>query len=114
MIDDLFCVHLEYALTRSFTHSEEVEVASFWCDGVIPPDLSRDELTVKLLADKEIFLDAFIGSTGQDRYKILLKLGERAICQVNQGSDLVACIPKSSEPFWSIDTPKRIVTVALY
>ena len=52
MIDDLFCVHLEYALTRSFTHSEEVEVASFWCDGVIPPDLSRDELTVKLLADK--------------------------------------------------------------
>jgi hypothetical protein len=114
MIDEFFCDHLEYTLTRAFKYWEGVEVVSFWCDGVVPPDLSGEELKEKLLTDEEIVLDAFIGSSGQDRYKILLKLGQRAISQVNQSNELVSCIPDISESFWAIDTRKRIVTVALY
>lgn len=51
ILDEDFCVFLEYRLTRAFNYSNDERLKYFWCDGVLLPD-SEEEYSKKWVNDR--------------------------------------------------------------
>jgi len=97
MLDENFCVFLEYELTKAFPHSADPLVKSFWCDGILLPH-SEKELSQKNVNDKrQILMRAYIGKDGQDMYDLILNFGRRSLSRHARGLDLQECVPDKGE-----------------
>ena len=108
-----FCVHLEYHLCRTFHNSTNGEIYDLWCDGVDMPN--EDHLTSKrVIETKKIATMAWIGTDGQGRYEMIIKLGKNSLARFVQGLSLIDCLPNEESLDWiTIDTGKRTIGLQL-
>src|SRR5690242_19413700 len=112
MIDEDFCITLEYELCKAFEFSDLETVRYFGCDGVLmsEPDMYY---TKKYINDnRKTTFKAFIGNDGQTEYKLILLFGPKALSRMARDLDLTECIPDPENPDWfNIDTDKNIIEV---
>ncbi len=105
MFDVKFCCGLEQAISLAVRESVNPELAGFWCDGVL-----IDAAPAKGNVHQPIEGFAFIGTTGQDRYHLMLYPGPKAVSRRAHGLALTPCIPSPDHPDWIYIDPdaKRI------
>lgn len=108
-----FCDHLEYAL--DFDQLGQENVRGFWCDGVSAYPFDAKSLSkANIQNNKEIITEAHIGKGGQDRYRMTIQLGPKALEYYEKGKDLEQCIPESEYKYWiKIDPEAQEVWVRL-
>ena len=109
MLTDGFCERLEYKINDALKSYHGETLKGFWCDGVLLPD-ENSEYSKKAVNDnREIQLKAFIGQTGQDKYRLTLRLGSKALSKYSRGLDILDCIPNTSTNWLDIDLAKKEV-----
>jgi len=100
MLDNEFCEFLEYEISKAFTNSTNDKVKHFWCDGVMLPTF-ENEYSKKFVNDnRQIVLSTFIGLTGQDKYELTLKFGNKALSKYARDLDISECVPNSENKDW--------------
>lgn len=108
-----FCEHLEYHLCRTFYNSPDEKIYSLGCDGVDMP--YENHLTTKrVIETKKIATMAWIGTDGQERYEMMIKLGENSLENFRKGLSLIDCLPDEESLDWIIiDIDKRRIELQL-
>jgi hypothetical protein len=114
MVDNDFCVHLEYVICNALKYSDDDRINGFWCDGVIL-DLPDNAYSHKFVNDnRQITLKAFVGKDGQEEYELTLKFGVKALSRFARNLDIMVCIPNPDEKNWfKIDTEQRKIELQL-
>lgn len=108
--DQEFCEFLEWHLCATFKQSKEERLRGFWCDGVVWRPISKDVVKT----NKEFWTIAFIGTSGQDEFRMKIKLGKRALEKFLQGTVLSDCVPDSSSMSWiDIDLCNKQIEIQL-
>lgn len=109
-----FCTLLDYRLTRAFENARGAnKFAYVWCDGVEMPD-TNDVSMEKFMAAREIFTRAWLGYTGQDIYKMTIRLGEKSWGKCLKGHGLVRCLPSDKSVNWvDLDVENRTIVLQL-
>lgn len=108
-----FCVELEYHLCRTFYNSPHQEIFALWCDGVDMP-YENHLTTKKVIETKEIATMAWIGTDGQGRYEMIIKLGENSLNNFKKGLSLIDCLPDEESLDWiTINIEKRTIQLQL-
>lgn len=114
MLDQNFCSFLEYEISKILANTGNLMLKGFWCDGVLLPE-SKKEYSQKFVNNnKKVIMTAFIGKTGQEKYKLILKFGNQALSKYAKDLDISDCMPivKDSNCF-AIDTIKQELTIQL-
>lgn len=113
--DQSFCDHLEYLLCDVFRKSNDVDIRSMWCDGVVPETSPLHQRDKKRVNDtRKIRTMAWIGKTGQDEYDMTVKLGPKALSRYARGLSLIATIPSDDQNNWlSIDIENQCIEIKL-
>ena len=114
MIDNKFCEFLEYEISKYFTNSVNGNVKGFWCDGILLPTF-ENEYSKKFVNDnRKIVMIAFIGLSGQDKYELTLKFGNKALSRYARDLNIIECIPNSENNDWlDIDIERGKIWVQL-
>lgn len=112
MIDQEFCIFLEYEICKAFQLSDNEQVKGFWCDGVLLP-FFENYYSQKFVNDnRKITMTAFTGKTGQDEYELTLNFGKKALSRYARGLAISDCIPDFKKPHsFDIDTTKKKLTI---
>ena len=98
-----FCDFMEYWICEYFRRNVTDETIGFWCDGV---------LFEVLLTKTTALFTAFVGKTGQDKYKLSLHFVEALL--EDWGNDVKSRLPKPSDyNSLCIDCEKRTMAVYL-
>ncbi|MDJ1473804.1 hypothetical protein QNI19_38380 [Cytophagaceae bacterium DM2B3-1] len=118
--DENFCVYLEFHLTAAFELCEDEILRSFWCDGVAAKPWYKEEDNLNYVGydaiqkNRKIVTDAWLGSSGQERYEMTIFLGEMALAKHKAGEDLIACVPDLDNTEWIyIDPDNRVIEITL-
>ena len=94
-----FCDRLEYAL--DFDQLNQENVRGFWCDGVSAYPFDAKSLSKgNIQNNKEIITEARMGKSGQDRYRMTIQFGPKALEYYERGLNLEHCIPESDYKYW--------------
>ena len=111
---DDFCAYLEYHLTRAFLNAPSAnKFECVWCDGVDTPDI-RDISMGNFIATREIITRAWLGYSGQDIYKMTIKLGEKSWEKCLKGHGLIRCLPTDKSIDWvDLDIENRTIVLQL-
>ena|SRR5687768_1342290 len=114
MLDQDFCLFLEYELTKAFPNSSDASVRNFWCDGVLLPDAEK-YLSPKSVNDKRyIPMGAFSGESGQDRYELILSFGRKSLSRYARGLDIKECVPSPEDSNWiEVNQEQKTIMVRL-
>jgi hypothetical protein len=114
MLDHEFCAFLEYEITKALANSTTDKVNHFWCDGVLLPTIER-EYSKKFVNDnRQIVMTAFIGLSGQDKYELTLKFGNKSLSKYARGLDISECVPNPENSDWfDIDIEKQKISIQL-
>ena len=109
--DEDFCGYLEYHLCRTFANHH----SGFWCDGVSHLPLYESQLTKKSVNDtRKIETQAWLGLTGQDEYKMIIRFGKYSLRRYARGTSLIDCIPSEETMDWiDIDIGDKIIEIWL-
>jgi hypothetical protein len=108
-----FCNRLEYHLSQALQNSDDKETKWIWCDGIEVPD-SGDQSMESFIETKEIVTGAWIGPTGQDKYKMVIKLGNNSLENCLTGLSLNGCFPNDQSLDWvDLDIQNRIIILQL-
>ena len=92
MLDQDFCEFLEFKITRALNNHDDERLKGFWCDGVLLPG-NENEYSKKWVNDKrQIVMTAFVGQTGQDKYELILRFGNKALSKYARGLNLEECV----------------------
>lgn len=114
MINSEFFIFLEYHLTAFFRNNAEKELQSLWCDGVMSDVTQSNDRRGMVTVGKEAFLTAFVGKDGQDKYSLVLKLGNKSLSRIARGLEIKSCIPEIRQTeFYRIDTKKKSIVIQL-
>lgn len=114
MLDQAFCAQLEYCLTTTFRNSSDGKIKDYWCDGILLPNTDKEVLQKTVNNKRELIMTAFIGKTGQERYQLILKFGDKSLSKYFRNLGIQDCIPDASEKNWySIDISKKVLTIQL-
>jgi len=100
-----FCDFLEFKICDYLRNTNIPLISGFWCDGVI----------YEIMADNETaFFTAFVGKTGQDKYKLFLKLGKLSKELLSKGLDIKPFLPEpeQTDAFY-IDSERKIIRITL-
>jgi hypothetical protein len=98
MLNQDFCIFLEYEITKVLKASTNEQLKGFWCDGVMLPN-NESEYSEKFVNDnRHIVMAAFIGKTGQDKYELTLRFGKKALRNYARGLDIAECVPSAENP----------------
>ena len=115
MLDESFCVFLEYAICEAFKHSNNNQIKGFWCDGIL---LNQSEYTYSqqfVNNNRQVTLKAFIGKDGQTEYELILRFGRKALSRYARSLDIKECVPSpESSNFFDINTQYKRIEVQLY
>lgn len=115
MIDQDFCIFLEYHLSKCFEYSNDEHLKGFWCDGVTLPPNENDFSIKSINEKKQVFSTAFLGSNGQEEYCLLILFGTKSLSRYNRGLNLKDCVPDFEKNDWYIiDKRKKQITIQLY
>lgn len=107
--DQSFCDKLEYALTKALRKINDPDLKGFWCDGVLPDQIS----TQKLLIEKVIETIAWIGQDGQAKFDMTIFLGVLALERITRNEGLEDCIPLNLEDVLNISADEKWVEMHL-
>ncbi|MEO8713341.1 MAG: hypothetical protein ABI405_14510, partial [Parafilimonas sp.] len=65
--------------------------------------------------NREIITTAFLGESGQERYELNIKFGQKALNRYARDLDITECIPGLTEDNWyEIDVVNRKILVYLF
>ena len=104
-----FCLELEYHLTRAFINCNG-KFNQLWCDGVDVPDVKEQSSK----HPNKVFTMAWFGDGGQDRYKMTIKLGKKALKYCGEGLGLSDCLPPDDRLDWVyLDVENKEIVVSL-
>jgi hypothetical protein len=108
-----FCEYLEYQLSDAFKNSLNLTIRNFWCDGII---IQKENLSIQNInRDKEIQGVALVGKNGQERYLLILRLGNESLEKYRNNFDLQECVREpSDEVFFEIDLITKTLIINLY
>ena len=96
---------LEYKICEYLNASHLSDIKGFWCDGVVYETMGNNETAI---------CTAYTGSTGQTKYKLLLKLGKKSLSLISKGRDIRTCFPEANQTnAFHIDTQKKIMQIYL-
>ena len=114
MLDQDFCQYLEFEICKVFEHSNNEQIKSFWCDGVVL-NQTDNEYSQKYVNDnRQVLLKAFIGKDGQTEYELTLKFGDKALSRFVRNLDIKECVPKPDRQHWFIiDTKQNKIEIQL-
>jgi hypothetical protein len=108
-----FCQRLEYHLARAFSNAGNNEFRWIWCDGIEVPDAINQSLE-NFVDTKEITTGAWLGVTGQDKYKMTIKLGDKSFEELKKGLSLNNCLPSEESLDWvDIDIQNKSIILQL-
>jgi hypothetical protein len=115
MIDHDFCSFLEYRLTSAFKYSVDGIIKQFWCDGVVLPS-NENEYSKKFVNDtRQIVATAYLGKTGQEEYRLVIKFGEKALRRYSRDLDIKECVPDPEKDDWYItEAEKKQIIIQLH
>jgi hypothetical protein len=88
-----FCQLLEYHLSKAFANSSDKKLKYFWCDGIDEPLIEQQFTSRNITSIKEITTQARLGSTGQDKYQMIIVLGLCSRRRALKGEDISSCLP---------------------
>ena len=114
MLDNEFCEFLEYEISKAFTNSTNDRVKHFWCDGVLLPTF-ENEYSKKFVNDnRQIVMTAFMGLSGQDKYELTLKFGNKSLSKYAKDLDISECVPNPESINWfDIDIERQKISIQL-
>lgn len=114
MLDQNFCEFLENKITKALVNSEDKRLKGFWCDGIVLPD-SENDYSKKVVNNKrQIVMTGFLGQTGQDKYRLTLRFGQKASRKYARGLSLEECVPNREDNNWlDIDTVNKKIVIQL-
>ncbi len=114
MLDNKFCELLEYKLSMVFKNSADDKVENFWCDGILLP-ASENEYSKKFVNDnRQVAMTAFIGLTGQDKYELILKFGNKSLSRYARDLDISECLPNlEMNNYFGIDLENQRILMQL-
>lgn len=114
MLDNEFCEFLEYEISKAFVYSTNEQVKNFWCDGILLPAF-ENEYSKKFVNDnRKIIMTAFIGLSGQEKYELTLKFGNKALSNYARDLEISECLPSSENNNWfDIDIERKKILIKL-
>lgn len=114
MLDNKFCEFLEHEMSKAFAKSNNDRVKGFWCDGILLPTF-ENEYSKKFVNDnRKIVMTAFIGISGQDKYELTLKFGNKALSKFARDLGITECVPNSENTDWfDIDIKGQTILIQL-
>ena len=114
MLDNEFCSFLEHEISKAFANSNNDRVKHFWCDGVLLPTF-ENEYSKKFVNDnRQIIMTAFMGLSGQDKYELTLKFGNKSLSKYARDLDISECVPNPENSNWfDIDTERQKISIQL-
>ncbi|MGZ3778394.1 MAG: hypothetical protein ACXVJV_16135 [Mucilaginibacter sp.] len=85
----------------------------FWCDGIeIPEECSQ--LSEGFHESRQIITCALLGTTGQDKYQMVIKLGDISLERCTKGVNISDCLPGDQSSDWvDIDPASKTVVLKL-
>jgi len=105
-----FCQELEYHLTRTFQNASTNKFDTIWCDGIAMPSL-EDHNDVQT---NQISTDAWLGTNGQEKYTMLIKLGPLSVAAFEHGLNLSDCLPSDQTQDWiTLDQEDKTIELRL-
>ncbi|MDB5142678.1 MAG: hypothetical protein JWQ66_1391 [Mucilaginibacter sp.] len=108
-----FCHRLEYHLSQAFGNSQNKEIKHVWCDGIEVPN-AEDQFIDSFIETKEIVTGAWVGSSRQDKYKMVIRLGSESLGKCLKGLRLNNCLPSNESLDWvDLDIQNRIIILQL-
>jgi len=114
MLNNDFCAFLEFKISKAFANSTNDKVKGFWCDGVLLPT-SEYAYSKKFINDnRQVVMTAFIGLSGQDKYELILKFGNKALSKYARDLDITECVPDPESSNWfDIDLERQQILINL-
>jgi hypothetical protein len=103
-IDSDFLLKLEFHLSKSLKDFLDDNVKCFWCDGLLIEEKIDTALTIEV--EKRITAKAWIGSDGQDIYKMFITLGQNPFKSYLDKKDLDYYLPENNVSNWLSIQPK--------
>lgn len=110
MLDQRFCDHLEYSLSKALSGSRDPQWRYLWCDGIeleTANALSQGRNSVKA--------KAWIGSRGtthQEIYEMAIEFGNDSLTFVQANADARQIIPEQlPDDCYQIDIDNKRLTV---
>lgn len=121
MIDEEFCISLEYAMTSAFAGSAEPAWIQCFCDGIVCPGEKAGTWPGSVLQSKYLVTGAWIDEgrikgeeSSQFLYETKLYFGERSIENLKAGHRLESCIPEGAADSWiHLDRMRKILEIHL-
>ncbi len=114
MANHSFYEFLEYELCKAFKLSDNKEISSYWCDGIILSEEEYHTLEKLINNNKEIRLKAFIGKDGQSEYDLTVKFGKKSLVRYQKNGDIQDCFAFLEEKsLFAIDTEKSTIEITL-
>ena len=112
--NDDFCLRLEYHLCETLWKSTRGDIRGFWCDGVGFWDSDPQITKKRVNGTRRIETVAYLGKSGQEPYKMTIRLGRYALRRYARGNSMVDCIPSNETMDWiDVDTVKRTIEIRL-
>jgi len=98
-----FCIALEYKLCEAFENCGDIELSRFGCDGVnyIPDNITETSLQ-NISENKIINTQASLGYSGQEKYKMLIKLGKKSFRNYIEELCIIKFIPNKNINDWIV------------
>jgi len=110
-----FCTELEYHLCRAFENSDDNVLRYVWCDGVDEAMIDEQFTSQNITSIKQIITKAWIGTHGNDRYDMVIKLGQCARRKALKGLNIKSCLPDAELLDWvEIDLENLWIAIQLY
>jgi len=93
MLDQNFCAFLEQALCSIFEQLDDEEIKGFWCDGVLLSEPDKYYSQQYVNDNRQVLMTAFVGTTGQIKYELVLQFGNKALSRYTRNLDIRECMP---------------------
>ena len=121
MLTQDFCDFLEYQISGALRQSTDNDRRRFWCDGVLMPEMSKDNSTEQVKATKRILTQAWIDEgrikgqeLGQTSYNLTIRLNDKSLERFVNGLDLTDCVPDQEDDTWiSMDVKEKDLEIRL-
>jgi len=109
-----FCAALEYRISHAWSQLSG-PLRWYWCDGILPPELSAGYSVAQLQRTKHIPARGWIGNTPTTTlFTLTIRFGPQALRAIAQQQSLQACIPGADTADWlTLNVAHETLTIQL-